>query len=81
MWRNLASNMLTLLIVGLVMLAGIILWGQRQYVATRYRVVVAEGVTSWQVVNAISNSDLFAGEVAETPDEGSLAPDGYEIRV
>ena len=49
-------------------------------VATRYRVVVAEGVTSWQVVNAISNSDLFAGEVTETPDEGSLAPDGYEIR-
>ncbi len=48
-------------------------------VATRYRVVIAEGVTTWQVVNAISNSDLFAGEVTETPDEGSLAPDGYEI--
>ncbi len=50
-------------------------------VATRYRVVVAEGVTSWQVVNAISNSDLFSGEVSETPDEGSLAPDGYDIQV
>ena len=31
MWRNLASNMLSLLIVGLVLLAGIIAWGQRQY--------------------------------------------------
>lgn len=49
-------------------------------VATRYRVVIAEGVTSWQVVNAISGSDLFSGEVPEVPDEGSLAPDGYEIR-
>lgn len=49
-------------------------------VATRYRVVIAEGVTSWQVVNAISASDLFTGEVEETPAEGTLAPDGYEIR-
>ncbi|MXQ07648.1 endolytic transglycosylase MltG [Alphaproteobacteria bacterium GH1-50] len=49
-------------------------------VATRYRVIVAEGVTSWQVVNAISGSNLFTGEVAAVPDEGSLAPDGYEIR-
>ena len=49
-------------------------------VATRYRVIVAEGVTSWQVVNALSASDLVEGEVEAVPDEGSLAPDGYEIR-
>ena len=49
-------------------------------VATRIRVIVVEGVTSWQVVEALKASDLFEGEVASVPAEGSLAPDGYEIR-
>ena len=52
----------------------------RDDVATGYRVVVAEGVTSWQVVEALKASDLFEGEVPEIPAEGTLAPDGYEIR-
>ena len=52
----------------------------REDVATSYRVVVAEGVTSWQIVEALKASDLFEGEVAEIPAEGTLAPDGYEIR-
>jgi UPF0755 protein len=46
---------------------------------TRYRVALAEGVTSWQVVNALSRLDVMSGEVAEVPAEGSLAPDSYEI--
>ncbi len=50
-------------------------------VATRYRVVIAEGVTSWQVVDAIRAFDLFEGEVADVPAEGTLAPDGYEVRL
>lgn len=33
MWRNLASNMLTLLVVALVVVAGLIAWGQSQYVS------------------------------------------------
>ncbi len=49
-------------------------------VATRFRVVVAEGVTSWQVLEALNVSELFEGEVTALPPEGSLAPDGYEIR-
>lgn len=49
-------------------------------VATRIRVVVVEGVTSWQVVEGLKASDLFEGDVSGVPDEGSLAPDGYEIR-
>ncbi len=49
-------------------------------VATEYRVIIAEGVTSWQVVEALKASDLFEGEVPEVPAEGSLAPDGYEFR-
>ncbi|MBB3994702.1 UPF0755 protein [Sulfitobacter undariae] len=46
----------------------------------RFRVAVAEGVTSWQVVNALSGMDIMEGDVAETPAEGSLAPDSYEVR-
>jgi UPF0755 protein len=46
----------------------------------RFRIAMAEGVTSWQVVNAISGMDIMEGVVAETPAEGSLAPDSYEVR-
>ena len=46
---------------------------------TRYRVSLAEGVTSWQVVEALKSVDALAGEVAEIPVEGMLAPDSYEI--
>jgi UPF0755 protein len=46
----------------------------------RLRVVVAEGVTSWQVVDAISGMDIMAGSVSDVPPEGSLAPDSYEVR-
>jgi len=46
---------------------------------TRYRVAVAEGVTSWQVVNALGAVDALDGEVAGVPPEGSLAPNSYEF--
>ncbi len=44
----------------------------------RYRIALAEGVTSWQVVNALNSADFLAGEVSDLPPEGSLAPDSYE---
>ncbi len=47
---------------------------------TRYRVSLAEGVTSWQVVESLKAMDLLTGEVAELPAEGMLAPDSYEVR-
>ncbi|WP_299298109.1 endolytic transglycosylase MltG [uncultured Tateyamaria sp.] len=47
---------------------------------TRYRVAMAEGVTSWQVVNALRAMDILEGTVAEVPPEGALAPDSYEVR-
>ena len=47
---------------------------------TRYRVAIAEGVTSWQIVEAMKSVDVLAGDVTEVPDEGSLAPDSYEVR-
>jgi len=46
----------------------------------RFRIAMAEGVTSWQVVNALSSMDIMEGVVAETPAEGALAPDSYEVR-
>ncbi|UWR21050.1 endolytic transglycosylase MltG [Sulfitobacter sp. S190] len=47
---------------------------------TRLRVAMAEGVTSWQVANALQQMDVLDGEIAQTPAEGSLAPDSYEVR-
>lgn len=45
---------------------------------TRHRIAMAEGVTSWQVVDVLGTIDLLSGEV-EVPAEGTLAPDSYEI--
>ncbi|KIC49112.1 endolytic transglycosylase MltG [Tateyamaria sp. ANG-S1] len=47
---------------------------------TRYRIALAEGVTSWQVVDALRNMDVLDGEVDDIPPEGALAPDSYEVR-
>jgi UPF0755 protein len=48
---------------------------------TRFRIALAEGVTSWQIVEGLKAIDLLAGEVDEVPAEGSLAPDSYEVLV
>ena len=45
----------------------------------RWRVTLAEGVTSWQVVDALKRADFMAGDVAAVPAEGTLAPDSYEV--
>lgn len=47
---------------------------------TRYRVLAAEGVTSWQVAEALKSVEFLSGELADVPAEGSLAPDSYEVR-
>lgn len=47
---------------------------------TRYRVALAEGATSWQVVEALKTVDFLTGELAEVPPEGRLAPESYEVR-
>jgi len=46
---------------------------------TRYRIAVAEGMTSWQVVQGLNALDVLEGDVAEIPAEGTLAPDSYEV--
>jgi UPF0755 protein len=45
----------------------------------RYRVTLAEGVTSWQVVEELKQAEFLSGEVAALPAEGALAPDSYEV--
>ncbi len=52
---------------------------KRQEADTRYRVSLAEGVTSWQVVEALKAFEALSGEVSEIPAEGSLAPDSYDV--
>jgi UPF0755 protein len=43
------------------------------------RVTVAEGVTSWQIVDALKKADFLQGPLETVPPEGSLAPGGYEV--
>ncbi len=45
----------------------------------RFRVTLAEGVTSWQVVEALKQATFLEGELGAVPPEGSLAPDSYEV--
>lgn len=47
---------------------------------TRYRIAIAEGATSWQIVDGLRNADFLEGDLAEVPAEGYLAPDSYEVR-
>lgn len=47
---------------------------------TRYRVALAEGVTSWQVVETLKSIEVLSGDAA-VPLEGVLAPDSYEVSV
>ena len=46
---------------------------------TRFRVALAEGVTSWQVMTELNGLDVLEGDVTGVPPEGSLAPDSYEV--
>lgn len=45
-----------------------------------FRVVIAEGATSWQIANALGEIDILTPDVADAPAEGSLAPRDYDIR-
>lgn len=47
---------------------------------SRLRITVAEGVTSWQVVEGLKQAGFMAGTVAKLPVEGSLAPDTYDVQ-
>ncbi len=46
----------------------------------RLRISVAEGVTSWQVVEGLKQAGFLGGEPGDVPPEGSLAPDTYDVQ-
>jgi UPF0755 protein len=43
----------------------------------KHKLPVPEGLTSEQIVERLNDSDLLAGDIKETPREGSLLPDTY----
>ena len=45
----------------------------------RWRVTLAEGVTSWNVVDELKHADFLKGDVATPPLEGTLAPESYDV--
>lgn len=45
----------------------------------QYKITIAEGLTSWEVVELLKASDLLSGEISEVPEEGVLAPDTYFV--
>lgn len=47
---------------------------------TRFRVAIAEGVTSWQIATSLEAIDVLDGAISEVPAEGILAPGSYEFR-
>ena len=47
---------------------------------TRFRITIAEGVTSWQVWDGLRRAEFLSGDLPEVPPEGSLAPDSYDVR-
>ncbi|WP_380052842.1 endolytic transglycosylase MltG [Falsihalocynthiibacter sp. SS001] len=51
----------------------------RQDADLRYRIALAEGATSWQIAEALKAADFLTGEIEDTPAEGTLAPDSYEV--
>ena len=55
--------------------------GPRAEQDARFRIALAEGVTTWQIVEALRAADFLKGEVTQMPSEGVLAPDSYEVRV
>ncbi|MCA8884727.1 MAG: endolytic transglycosylase MltG [Rhodobacteraceae bacterium] len=45
----------------------------------RTRVTVVEGVTSWQVTEAVNKAGFLSGAPVDTQPEGSLAPGSYDV--
>lgn len=43
------------------------------------RIVLPEGLTSWQVSEGLKAADFLEGEIDSVPAEGNLAPDSYEV--
>ncbi len=50
---------------------------------TRFRIIIADGITSWRVATALDELDMLSAPSEATepiPAEGTLAPGSYEVR-
>lgn len=45
----------------------------------QYKVTVAEGLTSWEIVELLREEQVLTGEIEDIPAEGTLAPDTYFV--
>ena len=45
-----------------------------------FQVAVPEGLTSWQITEALNSAEFLDGEAGDLPSEGALAPDTYEVQ-
>ena len=45
----------------------------------RLRVAVAEGTTTWQLIEGLKQASFLQGDPGPVPPEGSLAPDTYQV--
>ncbi|MCY4305572.1 MAG: endolytic transglycosylase MltG [Aestuariivita sp.] len=55
------------------------LLNQQTKPGVRFRIALAEGVTSWQVAESLKQIDILTGDIPELPQEGSLAPASYDV--
>ena len=44
-----------------------------------FRIIVAEGATSWQIVEGLKQADFLSADAGVVPEEGTLAPGSYEV--
>lgn len=47
--------------------------------SVQHKITIAEGLTSYQIVDILRQSDVLTGDIADLPPEGSLAPDTYYV--
>ena len=47
--------------------------------STRFRVTLAEGVSSWKVYKALLDIKFLKGDMENIPDEGTIAPESYDF--
>lgn len=45
----------------------------------QYKVTIAEGLTSWEIVEALRDEPVLKGEIETVPPEGTLAPETYFV--
>lgn len=53
---------------------------RKDNVGTQFSLTLAEGVTSWQVVESLKAIEVLSGRIEEIPPEGALAPQNYAFR-